>query len=70
MWHEIVTGVNDSNPAWRKVDDDGRIIGRINKKEGEYSASKVVVDADGVGRAVHRGFYLTLANAKAAVDEE
>lgn len=65
MWHKIDALLPEK---FVKVDEAGRIIGRIQEKDGEWGASKVVVDAEGIGHSVHKGFYFTLNQAKAVVD--
>lgn len=71
MWHEVAKE-NLSNKEftakWVKVDHAGRIIGRVQAADGEFSASTLVFDAEGVGKKVFKGWYLNLEAAKAAVD--
>lgn len=65
MWHKI----DQLEPAkWVKTDDHGRIMARIVLKDGEYVASKVEVDPDGIGHSKSKGCYINIDTAKAAVE--
>jgi len=66
MWQAI--NLVDIN-KWIKVDEtNGKILGRVYLKEGEYKASKLVFDEAGLGSKNYLGSYATLAQAQAAVD--
>lgn len=67
MWQMI--GNLIVGDKWVKTNEAGRIIGRISLKEGEYKASRLAFDADGVGSKNYLGAFITLDQAKAAVDE-
>lgn len=66
MWHQI----NDGLVAvkWYQTNDLGRIIARIVFKENEYKASTMVFNDEGVGSSEGLGAYITLEQAKAAVE--
>lgn len=74
MWRILQTdiarlGGNLPQPIkWGWINDQGRIIGRVIAKDGEFSASKMEFDPEGVGKSVHKGMYATLDQAKAAVE--
>ena len=72
MWtalriHPIVGDLREFD-KWVKTNEQGRIVGRIYFKEGEYKASKLVFDGEGVGAKNYLGSFVTLEQAKAAVD--
>ena len=74
MWQSIRVG-HDVGLAefdkWIKVNDtNGRILGRVHLKEGEYKASKLIFDGEGVGNKNYLGSFATLVQAQAAVDAE
>ena len=69
MWHQL----HGDNAAaefrkWVKTNEAGRILGRVHLKDGEYKASKLEFDTDGVGSKNYLGAFITLEQAKAAVD--
>lgn len=71
MWHQI----HDDYAAierhkWVLSDERGRIIGRIVERDGEFKASKMEFDGMGVGTSIGKGAYVSLDQAKAAVEGE
>lgn len=53
---------------WVKTNEAGRVVGRIHLKEGEYKASRLEFDDEGVGSKNYLGAFVTLDQAKAAID--
>lgn len=69
MWNEIRNHLLGADAdKWVKSNEQGRIVGRIHLKEGEYRASKLVFDEAGVGSKNYLGAFVSLDQAKAAVD--
>jgi hypothetical protein len=71
MWTAFRVGTEVGlleNDKWVKTNDVGRIVGRIHFKEGEYKATKLKFDDEGLGNKSYLGAYVTLDQAKAAVD--
>ena len=65
MWRQIDNLLPEK---WVKTNETGRIMGRVHLKEGEYKASRVLLDTEGVGTKAYLGSFFTLEQAKAAVD--
>lgn len=69
MWNEIRNHrLGEDAHKWVRANEAGRITGRIHLKDGEYRASRLSFDADGLGNKNYLGAFVTLEQAKAAVD--
>lgn len=66
MWHTVVAGAGGK---WVKINEAGRIVGRVTEKEGEYLASYLTFNAAGEGTNVILGRYIFLERAQVIVDE-
>lgn len=71
MWQEARVFANDIQAKWVKTAANGRIIGRVSLKDGEYGASYIAInDGDSPATKVFLGYFLRLEEAQDAVDRK